>query len=63
MQVAFHAEPLSPLRLRDDLALDELFGDGYEMEEVLGDICGRLGQLYPEPCWDDEPFNFLQGYL
>ncbi|WP_215617238.1 hypothetical protein [Leptothoe kymatousa] len=61
--LTFHADPLTPLRLRDELALDEVFDNGYHMEEVLSDIRARLGQLCPEPCWDDESFNFLRGYL
>lgn len=61
--LTFHAEPLAPLRQRDELALDEVFGDSYQMDEIVNDICGRLGQLYPEPCWEDDPFDFLKGYL
>ncbi|MEO0870143.1 MAG: hypothetical protein AAFY17_17275 [Cyanobacteria bacterium J06642_11] len=61
--LTFHADPLTPLRQRDELALEEIFGDSYQMAEVVDDIRGRLGQLHPEPCWEDEPFNFLKGYL
>lgn len=60
--LAFHAEPLAPLRQRDEQALEEIFEDAH-VEEIIADICTRLKQLHPEPCWDDEPFNFLSGYL
>ena len=61
--LTFHAEPLAPLRQRDELALEEVFGDAYQIDEIIDDICGRLRQLCPEPCWEDEPFDFLRGYL
>lgn len=60
--LTFHAEPLAPLRLRDEQALDEMFEDA-QIEEIFMDICARLTQLYPEPCWDDQQFDFLRGYL
>ncbi|MEM7062799.1 MAG: hypothetical protein AAF572_06515 [Cyanobacteria bacterium P01_B01_bin.77] len=60
--LAFHAEPLAPLRQRDEQALDEIFEDT-QIEAMIADICNRLKQLYPEPCWDDDPFDFLSGYL
>ncbi|MEM9265301.1 MAG: hypothetical protein AAGA46_07230 [Cyanobacteria bacterium P01_F01_bin.13] len=56
------AEPLAPLRQRDEKALEEVFDDA-QVEEIVTDICTRLRQLYPEPCWEDDPFEFLQGYL
>ena len=58
----FHADPLAPLRQRDEQALEEIFDDT-QMEEVFVDVCDRLKQLYPEPCWDEAPFEFLQEYL
>lgn len=58
----FHAEPLAPLRQRDERALEDIFDDT-EIEDVLTDVCLRLRQLYPEPCWEDDPFDFLQGYM
>ncbi len=61
--LTFHAEPLAPLRQRDELALEEFFGDSYQIDEIVNDIYGRLGQLCPEPCWEDDPFDFLRGYL
>ena len=56
------AEPLAPLRQRDEQALEEVFDDA-QVEDMLADICSRLRQLYPEPCWEDDPFDFLQSYL
>ena len=60
--LTFHAEPLAPLRQRDEQALEDVFDDG-QVEEILADVCLRLKQLYPEPCWEDTPFDFLQGYV
>ena len=60
--LTFHAEPLNAMRRRDEQALEDIFDD-LQVEEILIDVCIRLRQLYPEPCWDDEPFDFLQDYL
>ena len=60
--VMFHAEPLAPLRQRDEQALEDVFDDS-EVEDILTDVCIRLKQLYPEPCWEDELFDFLQEYV
>ena len=60
--VMFHAEPLAPLRQRDEQALEDVFDD-IEVEDILTDVCLRLRQLYPEPCWEDELFDFLQEYV
>ena len=59
--LTFHAEPLAPLRQRDDEALSAVFEDTH-IDEIVADIYSRLQQLCPEPCWD-ETFEFLQGYL
>ena len=58
----FHAEPIAPLRQRDEQALDDIFSHA-QVEEIVTDIYIRLHQLCPEPCWDDDPFEFLKGYL
>ncbi|MEM1239308.1 MAG: hypothetical protein AAGI45_05655 [Cyanobacteria bacterium P01_H01_bin.26] len=60
--VAFYAEPLAPLRAGDALALEAIFNDT-QIDERLTDICIRLEQLHPEPCWEDEPYDFLKGYV
>jgi hypothetical protein len=57
-----HAQPLMPLRQRDLEALTGLFGaDGIEAIEL--DIANGLKNRRPEPCWEDDPFKFLQEYL
>lgn len=60
--VTFYAEPLAPLREGDALALEDIFNDT-QIDERLTDICIRLEQLCPEPCWEDEPYDFLKGYI
>jgi hypothetical protein len=60
----FHADPLSPLRERDLTALGELFAlEAALMEQVVLDVHRYLARLYPEPCWEDEPYEFLRGYV
>lgn len=60
----FHADPLSPLRDRDLTALRELFAlEAALMEQVVLDVNSALARLYPEPCWEDEPYEFLRGYV
>lgn len=60
--LTFHAEPLAPLRQSDEQALEDMFDHG-QVEDMVSDICDRLKHLHPEPCWDDDPFDFLNGYL
>ena len=60
--VVTYAEPLAPLRPRDELALSTIF-EHEKIVEIAQDVQSRLCALYPEPCWDDEPFDFLKGYL
>lgn len=57
-----HAEPLAPLRQQDITALDELF-DSSQIQDIALDIHRYLARLYPEPCWEDEPYEFLHGYI
>lgn len=53
---------VAPLKDRDIKALDTLFHyDG--MEEAAADISQVLLALFPEPCWEDDPFEFLRDYL
>ena len=56
------AAPLSPLRERDLTALSELFlrDDIYAIE---ADVKQRLLSLLPEPCWEDDVFDFLKEFL
>lgn len=57
-----HASPLAPLRKRDSAALSELF-NCEQLNEITLDIHRYLARTYPEPCWEDEPFEFLNGYI
>ncbi|WP_199305944.1 hypothetical protein [Pseudanabaena sp. FACHB-2040] len=57
-----HAGPLSPLRSRDIQALVDIFAHD-QLTEIEADIHQYLRRLYPEPCWDDEPYEFLQDFI
>jgi hypothetical protein len=50
------------LRERDWTALIELF-DRDDGDEIEADIHSSLFWLIPEPCWEDDPFDFLREYL
>jgi hypothetical protein len=56
------AAPLSPLRDRDLRALSKLFLND-TMSAIEADIAQLLIRLQPEPCWEDDPFAFLQDFL
>ncbi len=56
-----HAAPLSPLRNRDLVALDEFF-DRSDMPDLEQDINRHLLRLFPEPCWVDD-LSFLKEHL
>ncbi len=47
-----HAAPLSPLRDRDLVALDEFFDRG-DLIDLEQDLNRHLLRLFPEPCWED----------
>jgi hypothetical protein len=57
-----YALPLEPLREKDLTALVDLFNTP-NMREIDADVQTRLQSLYPEPCWEDDLFAFLKGYL
>jgi hypothetical protein len=57
-----HAAPLSPLRERDWQALSDLF-QREDMLQIEADIADRLLHLLPEPCWEDNPFEFIREFL
>lgn len=57
-----HASPITPLRDRDSKALAEFF-DCDCIQEITLDIHRYLARTYPEPCWDDEPYEFLNGFI
>ncbi|WP_416674228.1 hypothetical protein [Egbenema bharatensis] len=57
-----HTATLIPLRNRDLETLSELFTLD-EIEAIEADILCNLTRRLPEPCWEDNPFDFLQDYL
>lgn len=57
-----HASPLAPLRPRDSQALDNFF-DSDRIQEITLDVHRYLARIYPEPCWEDEPYEFLKGFI
>jgi hypothetical protein len=62
MDLEVHAPPSISLRNRDWKALLELF-DREDVEEIANDVHDSLRLLPPEPCWEDDPFDFLREYL
>lgn len=60
--VGNYAAPLAPLRERDLKALDSLF-DRPDMAAIEFDIKQRLLHLFPEPCWEEDVFEFLKDFL
>lgn len=60
--VSSHAAPLSPLRERDIQALSAWF-DREDMTTIETDVDRCLLVLWPAPCWEDDPFEFLQEFL
>ncbi|MBD2343915.1 hypothetical protein H6G18_07105 [Anabaena subtropica FACHB-260] len=57
-----YAPVFTSLKDRDWKALLELF-DREDIDEVEADINGNLLLMIPEPCWEDDPFDFLREYL
>lgn len=57
-----YAAPLTPLTERDLDALAEMF-ELQDNDEIEADIMQHLHLLCPEPCWEEETFEFLQDYL
>ncbi|RZM82113.1 hypothetical protein [Leptolyngbya iicbica] len=57
-----HASPLAPLRARDREALDDFF-ERDDVSDIALDIHRYLSRMYPEPCWEDEPYEFLKGFI
>ena len=54
--------PYSVIRERDWEALHSLF-DRDDSDEIEADIKSQLVWLVPEPCWEDNPFEFLKEFL
>lgn len=57
-----YAPAFTSLRERDWKVLTELF-DRQDCDEIEADINNNLLLLMPEPCWEDDPFDFLREYL
>lgn len=60
--ISNYAPPMMPLRERDSIAMQGFF-EREDLEEIAADIEHNLGQLYPEPVWDDDHWEFLQDFL
>ncbi|NJL01027.1 MAG: hypothetical protein HC838_14660 [Spirulinaceae cyanobacterium RM2_2_10] len=66
----YYGAQLASLKARDWQALEVLFSTE-DIEVVYLDIAGALHFLWPEPCWEDDPFDpngadtfdFLAEYL
>lgn len=56
------AVPPMPLHERDLKILTDLFTLD-DIEAIEEDILSNLDRLLPEPCWEDDPFDFLREYL
>ncbi|WP_313934771.1 MULTISPECIES: hypothetical protein [unclassified Nostoc] len=56
------APAISSLRQRDWKVLIELF-EREDSDEIEADIKSNLHLMIPEPCWEDDPFEFLREYL
>lgn len=52
----------TPFRQRDQQVMIELFHQE-GIEAIEEDIVCNLLWRCPEPCWEDDPFEFLQEYL
>lgn len=57
-----HASPLSSLTERDLEALAAMF-EPEDAAEVEAELAHYLNLMCPEPCWEEDPFDFLRDYL
>nr|WP_242054215.1 hypothetical protein [Nostoc parmelioides] len=57
-----YAPVFTSLKERDWKALLEMF-DRDDIDELEADINFNLQLMIPEPCWEDDPFDFLREYL
>lgn len=62
LNAQIYAPVLTSLKERDWKVLLELF-DKENMDEIEADINTNLLLMIPEPCWEDDPFDFLREYL
>jgi hypothetical protein len=56
------AAPLAPMRERDLKIMESWFNHS-NMNQIEADFTHYLLQLWPEPCWEDEIFDFLGEFL
>ncbi len=61
-RVGHYADPLAPLKERDVLSLADLF-QRQDMYDIEADLNHMLLRLLPAPCWEEDPFEFLQDFL
>lgn len=61
-EASTHAAPLTPLKERDWKELVSLF-DRHDSDDIEADVISKLNMLYPEPSWDEDPYNFLSDFL
>lgn len=61
-EASTHAAPLTPLKERDWKELVSLF-DRHDSDDIEADVISKLNMLCPEPCWDENPYQFLSDYL
>lgn len=54
--------PLAQLWERDVKALGGFF-DREDMHDIETDVIRNLLARWPEPCWEDDPFDFLREFL
>jgi hypothetical protein len=57
-----YAAPLSPLRTQDNQELAAFFDRG-DINTIEDDVLHMLDRLSPEPCWEDDPFQFLGEFV
>ena len=60
--ISSSAAPLAPLWERDIKALDVFF-EREDMHDIETDVIRNLLARWPEPCWEDDPFDFLREFL
>lgn len=61
-RVGHYADPLAPLKERDVVSLAYLF-QRHDMYDIEVDLNQMLLRLLPAPCWEEDPFEFLQEFL
>ena len=62
VELASYASPLAPLNEQDKQALSGFF-EQENIEEITTNLNHVLTWLWPEPCWDEEPHEFLKEFL